>query len=72
MEILIQRLMSTTAAGQTPRRRFLHRLTEKREIAHIELLAADIGYLTAAARHKLSGHLDYEDRYYIDKWFQII
>jgi hypothetical protein len=41
--------MSTAAAGQTPAAAFLHRLTEKHNIADIEFLVDAGGYLTALA-----------------------
>jgi len=50
----------------------LHRLTEKHDIAETELLVDAGGYLTALARHELSGHLDYTDRNHIEKWFQTV
>jgi transposase-like protein len=37
-----------------------------------EFLVDAGGYLTALARHDLSGHLDYHDRNHIEKWFQTV
>jgi transposase-like protein len=58
--------------GTDPAAAFLHRLTEKHNVADTEFLVDAGGYLTALARHELSGHLDYEDRNHIEKWFQPI
>ena len=51
---------------------FLHHLTEKHDTAETEFFVDAGGYLTALARHELSGHLDYHDRNRIEKWFQTI
>jgi len=58
--------------GTDPAAAFLHRLTEKHDVAETEFLVDAGGYLTALARHELSGHLDYHDRNHIEKWFQTI
>jgi transposase-like protein len=50
-----------------PAAAFLHRLTEKHGVADTEFLIDAGGYLTALARHELSGQLDYEDRNHIEK-----
>jgi hypothetical protein len=44
----------------------------KETLAETEFLVDAGGYLTAFARHEVSGHLDYEDRNHIEKWFQTI
>jgi transposase-like protein len=48
----------------------LHRLTEKHNVSETEFLVDAGGYLTALARQKLSGHLNYPDRNHIKKCFQ--
>lgn len=58
--------------GTDPAAAFLYRLTEKHDIAETEFLVNAGGYLTALARHGLSGHLDYYDRNHIEKWFQTV
>jgi len=58
--------------GTDPAAAFLHRLTEKHDVADTEFLVDAGGYLTALARHELSGQLDYHDRNHIEKWFQTI
>jgi transposase-like protein len=55
-----------------PTAAFLHRLTEIHELDDAEFLADGMGYLTAFARHNLSGHLDYNNRNYIEKWPQTV
>ena len=55
-----------------PAAAFLHRLTEKHDVADTEFLVDAGGYLTALARHELSGHLEYRDRDHIEKWFQTV
>jgi len=56
--------------GTDPAAAFLHRLTEVHDLDDAEFLVDGMGYLTALARHNLRGHLDYNDRNYIEKWFQ--
>ena len=51
---------------------FLHRLTEKHDVAEAEFLVDAGGYLTALARHELSGQLNYTTRNHIEKWFQTV
>ncbi|WP_254532729.1 IS6 family transposase [Natrinema gelatinilyticum] len=59
--------------GTDPRARaFLHRSPEKHDIAETEFLVDAGGYLTALARHELSGQLDYSERNHIEKWFQTV
>ena len=58
--------------GTDPAAAFLHRLTEEHEVDNTEFLVDGMGYLTALARHNLSGHLDYNDRNYIEKGFQTV
>jgi len=57
---------------QVLRTAFLYRPTENHDIAETEFLVDAGGYLTVIVRHELSGHLDYEDRNHIEKWFQMI
>ncbi|WP_153554661.1 IS6 family transposase [Halomicrobium sp. LC1Hm] len=58
--------------GTDPTAAFLHRLTEKHDLADTEFLVDASGYLTALARHELSGRLDYRTRNHIEKWFQTV
>ena len=51
---------------------FLHRLTQKHDIADTVFLVDAGGYLTALARHELSGRLDYWTRNHIEKRFQTV
>jgi len=55
-----------------PAAAFLHRLTEILELDDAEFIVDGMSYLTALARHNLSGHLDCNDRNYIEKWFQTV
>ena len=55
-----------------PAAAFLHRLTENRDLAETYFLVDAGGYLTALARHELSGRLDYQIRNHIEKWFQTV
>jgi transposase-like protein len=55
--------------GTDPAAAFLHRLTEKHDVADREFLVDAGGYLTALSRHDLSGRLDYRIRNHIEKWF---
>lgn len=56
--------------GTDPVAAFLHRLTEKHDVAETEFLVGAGGYLTALARHELSARLDYHMWNHIGKWFQ--
>ncbi|WP_255191956.1 IS6 family transposase [Natronobeatus ordinarius] len=58
--------------GTDPAAAFLHRLIEKHEIDEAEFLVDAGGYLTALARHELSGQLNYSDRNHVEKWFQTV
>src|SRR6056297_1235532 len=58
--------------GTDPAAAFLHRLTEKHDVADTEFLVDSGGYLTALFRHELSGQLNYTDRNHIEKWFQTV
>ena len=58
--------------GTDPAAAFVHRLTEKHDLADTEFLVDAGGYLTALARHELSGRLDYRTRNHIEKWFQTV
>lgn len=51
---------------------FLHRLTEKHDVADAEFLVDAGGYLTVLFRHDLSGKLDYRERNHTEKWFQTV
>ena len=42
------------------------------DVADTEFLVDAGGYLTALARHELSGHLASHDRNHIEKWFQTV
>jgi hypothetical protein len=46
---------------------FLHRLTDKHDIADTEILIDASGYLTDLSHLELSGRLDYRIRNYIEK-----
>ena len=58
--------------GPDPAATFLHRLTEKHDVADAEFLVDAGGYLTALARRELSGQLNYSERNHIEKWFQTV
>ena len=58
--------------GTDPAAAFLHRLTEKHEVADATFLVDAGGYLTALFRHNLSAQLSYSERNYIEKWFQTV
>jgi len=58
--------------GTDPAAAFLHRLPEKHDIGDIVFLVDTGGYLTALARHELSGQLGYTDRNHIEKWFHTV
>ncbi|KZX49936.1 IS6 family transposase [Haloarcula sp. K1] len=58
--------------GPDPAAAFLHRLTQKHDVADTEFLADAGGYLTALSRHDLSGRLNYRSRNHIEKWFQTV
>ena len=58
--------------GTDPAAAFLHRLTEKHNVSETEFLVDAGGYLTALARHELSGQLNYTHRNHIEKWFQTV
>ena len=51
---------------------FLHRRTEKQDVADREFLVDAGGYLTALVRRELSGQLNYTHRNHIEKWFQTV
>jgi putative transposase len=53
--------------GTDPAAAFLHRLTEKHDVADTEFLVDAADYLTALARRELSGQLDYRERNHIEK-----
>jgi len=53
--------------GRDPAAAFLHRLTEKHDVAETEFLVDGAGYLTALAWRELSGHLNYTERNRIEK-----
>jgi len=58
--------------GTDPAAAFLHRLTEKHDVADTEFLVDAAGYLTALARRELSGQLNYRERNHIEKWFHTV
>lgn len=58
--------------GISPAAAFLHRFTEKHDVADTEFLVDTGGYLTALARRELSGQLYYSERNHIEKWFQTV
>ena len=58
--------------GTDPAAAFLHRLIEKHDVSETEFLVDAGGYLTAMARHELSGQLNYSDRNHIEKGFQTV
>ncbi len=51
---------------------FLYRLTEKHDLDETEFLVDAGGYLTALARHELSGQLNYSERNHVEKLFQTV
>lgn len=53
--------------GTDPTAAFLPRLTEKHDVSETGFLVDAGGFLTALARHELSGQLDYTDRNHIEK-----
>ncbi len=67
-----RRCASRQRRGTDPAAAFLHRLTEKHDIDETEFLVDAGGYLTALARHELSGQLNYSDRNHVEKWFQTV
>jgi len=58
--------------GTDPAAAFLESLTELHDLDDAEFLVDGMGYLTALARHRLSGQLDDSDRNHIEKWFQTV
>ncbi|NHN42979.1 IS6 family transposase [Halorubellus sp. JP-L1] len=58
--------------GTDPAAAFLHRLTEKHDVADTEFLVDAGCYLTVLARRELSGQLNYSERNHIEKWFQTV
>ncbi len=58
--------------GTDPAATFLHRLTEKHDVADTEFLVDAGGYLTSLARRELSGQLNYNERNHIEKWLQTV
>ncbi|EMA13321.1 transposase [Haloarcula amylolytica JCM 13557] len=58
--------------GTDPAAAFLHRLTQKHDVADTEFLVDAGGYLTALSQNDLSGRLDYRIRNHIEKWFQTV
>ena len=53
--------------GTDPAAAFLHRLTQKHDVAGSVFLVDAGGYLTALARRELSDRLDYQTRNHIEK-----
>jgi len=58
--------------GTDPTAAFLHRPTEKHNVADTEFLVDGGGYLPVVARHELSSQLNYRIRNHIEKWFQTV
>lgn len=58
--------------GTDPVAAFLHRLTEKHDVADAEFFVDAAGYLTALACRELSGQLNYRDRNHIENWFHTV
>jgi transposase-like protein len=58
--------------GTDPVAAFLHQHIKIHQFEDPEYLVDGMGYLTALARHNLSGHLDYNDHNYIEKGFQTV
>ncbi|MBX0298003.1 IS6 family transposase [Halomicroarcula sp. F27] len=58
--------------GTDPAAAFLHRLTEKYDVAETDFLIDGYGYRTALSRLQLSGRVEYSDRNHIEKWFQTL
>jgi putative transposase len=58
--------------GTDPAAEFLGRLAEKHDLSEATFLVDGMGYLTALARCRLSGHLNYVERNLIEKWFQTL
>ena len=58
--------------GTDPAAAFLSRLEEKHDLDETAFLVDAGGYLTALARHELSGQLNYSDRNHVEKWFQTV
>lgn len=58
--------------GTDPAAAFLHRLIQNHDVSDTEFLVDGMGYLTALARHDLSGHLDHSLRNHIEEWFQTV
>jgi len=58
--------------GTDPAAAFLHRLTQKHDVAETVFLVDAGGYLTALSRHDLSGRLDYRILNHIEKCFQTV
>ena len=58
--------------GTDPAAAFLHRLTEKHDVADTEFLVDSGGYLTALFCQELSGQLNYTEWNHIEKWFQTV
>jgi len=46
---------------------FLHRLTEKHDVADTDFLIDAGRFFTGLSRHDLRGHLDYRDRNHVEK-----
>ena len=62
----------TSRRGTDPAAAFLESLAELHDLDDTEFLVDGMGYLTALARHRLSGQLDYTDPNHIEKWFQTV
>jgi transposase-like protein len=62
----------TSRRGTDPAAAFLESLIELHDLDDAAFLIDGMGYLTALARHRLSGQLNYNDPNHIEKWFQTV
>ena len=60
----------STNRGRDPAEQFLDELKKKHRVSDAVFLVDGMGYLTALARTKLNGHLDYSERNLVEKLFQ--
>jgi len=58
--------------GTDPAAAFLSRLAEHHDLSDTELLVDSSGYRTALTRLGLSGHIEYNGRNHVDRWFQTL
>jgi transposase-like protein len=62
----------TSRRETDPAAAFLESLAEPHDLDDTEFLVDGMGYLSALARHCLSGQFDYNDRNHIERWFQTV